>query len=267
MANLEVIPSGGALGAEIRGVDLRQPLTTAQAEQVKAAFLEHCVIYLRDQKISEEDQVRFTRHFGKPVPHVREQADRRIKEIFIISNVSEDGKPIGALGNDEIQFHSDLSYMQEPGSVSMLFAVEVPDEGGDTMWVNGYKAYEELDEELKQHAENLKAVHLHPRPQQNPPTPAVHPVFRTHPETGRKVVYVSPHLTSHIEEVSEKESRELLDRLIAHATQPRFVWRHKWRVGDLLMWDNRCTMHRRESFDNNKRRVMKRTQIFGDAPF
>ncbi|MBI2951574.1 TauD/TfdA family dioxygenase [bacterium] len=267
MSDIQIIPTGGALGAEARGLDLRQPLSPGQVNRLRAAFLDHGVLFFRDQRISEEDQVRFSRYFGDPAPHVREQPDRPIQEIFIISNVEENGKPIGALGNDEINFHSDLSYMPRPGSISMLYAVEVPESGGDTMWANCCAAYEALDEGLKGRIAGLRAIHKHPRPQQNPPIPASHPVVRTHPETGRKVLYVSPHLTSHIEGASPQEDRELLDRLIAHATQPRFVWAHKWRVGDLLMWDNRCTMHRRESFDNAQRRIMKRTQMFGDEPY
>ena len=267
MEDIQIIPTGGALGAEVRGLDLSRPLSASQVNRLRAAFLDHSVIFFRDQKISEEDQVRFSRYFGDPVPHVREQPDRPIQEIFIISNVEENGKPIGALGNDEIKFHSDLSYMQRPGSISMLYAIEVPESGGDTMWANCYTAYETLDEGLKERIAGLRAIHLHPRPQQNPPVPASHPVARTHPETGRKVLYVSPHLTSHIEGVGEAEGRALLDRLIAHGTQSRFVWTHKWRAGDLLMWDNRCTMHRRESFDNSLRRVMNRTQMFGDEPY
>ena len=135
------------------------------------------------------------------------------------------------------------------------------------MWANGYAAYDALEEGIKRRLEGLRAVHLHPRPQQNPPVPASHPVFRTHPETGRKVLYVCPDFTRRIEGIDEEESRALLDRLFSHGTEPRFVWTHKWRVGDLLMWDNRCTMHRRESFDNAQRRVMKRTQMFGDEPY
>jgi taurine dioxygenase len=267
MDDPQIVPTGGALGAEVRGVDLRQPLPAGGVNRLRAAFLDRCVLFFRDQRISEEDQVRFSRYFGDPVPHVREQPDRPIQEIFIISNVEEDGKPIGALGNDEIKFHSDLSYMPRPGSISMLYAIEVPESGGDTVWANCYATYEALDEGLKRRVAGLRAVHKHPRPQQNPPVPASHPVVRTHPETGRKVLYVSPHLTSHIEGLGEQEGRGLLDRLIAHGTQPRFAWTHRWRVGDLLMWDNRCTMHRRESFDNNQRRVMKRTQMFGDEPY
>jgi taurine dioxygenase len=267
MSDIQIIPTGGALGAEVRGLDLSRPLSAEQVNRLRAAFLDHCVLFFRDQRISEEDQVRFSRYFGNPVPHVREQADRPIQEIFIISNVQENGKPIGALGNEELQFHSDLAYMQKPGSISILYAVEVPETGGDTIWANAYASYDALDEDLKQRLAGRRAIHRHSRPQQNPPVPASHPVFRTHPETGRKVLYVSPHFTRYIEGIGEEESRELLDRLIAHGTHPRFSWRHQWRVGDLLMWDNRCTMHRRESFDDNQRRLMKRTQMFGDEPY
>ena len=264
---VQIIPTGGALGAEVWGLDLRYPLSAEIVSDLRAAFLDRCVLLFRDQQISEEDQVRFSRYFGHPVPHVREQPDRPIKEIFIISNVGENGRPIGALGYEEINFHSDLSYLHKPGSISILYAVEVPATGGDTMWANCYAAYEALDEGLKKQAAGLKAVHRHPRPQQNPLAPASHAVIRTHPETGRKVLYVNPDFTKYIEGVSEEESRELLDRLLAHATQPRFIWTHRWRVGDLVMWDNRCTMHRRESFDNSQRRIMKRTQMFGDEPY
>jgi taurine dioxygenase len=263
---MKIIPTGGALGAEVKGLDLREPLSNEIVSRLRAAFLKHHVLLFRNQWISEADHLRFSRYFGNPSPHVREQLDRPIEEIFVISNVEENGKPIGALGNDEIRFHSDLSYMQEPGTISILCAVEVTETGGDTMWVNCYAAYESLDEGLKKRVEGLTAIHRHPREQQNPPIPASHPVVRMHSETGRRALYVSPHFTRYIQGVSEEESRELLDRLIAHATQPRFVWKHHWRAGDLMMWDNRCTMHRREAFDNSERRVMKRTQVFGSGP-
>jgi len=266
VAAMQIVLTGGALGAEVRGLDLRHPLSAEMVSRLRAAFLDYCVLLFRDQQIGEEDQVRFSRYFGDPVPHVREQPDRPVKEIFVVSNVEEDGKPLGALGYEEISFHSDLSYLHQPGSISILYAVEVPPSGGETMWVNGYAAYDALAEDLKERVTRLRAVHQHPRPQQNPSVPASHPVIRTHPETGRKVLYVNPQFTKSIEGLSEGESRELLDRLMAHATEPRFIWTHRWRAGDLVMWDNRCTMHRREAFDNRQRRVMKRTQMLGDPP-
>jgi taurine dioxygenase len=261
---IEIVPSGGPLAAEIRGLDLRCPLPAVSAEVVRQALWDHCVIYLRGQQITEEQQVDFTRIFGTPVEHVRRQAERRVKEIFIISNVKENGEMIGALGNDEISFHSDLSYMPKPGTISMLYAVEVPANGGNTQWANCYAAYETLDEELKRRITGLRATHRHYLEEQNPRELADHPLVRTHPHTGRKSLFVSPHFTRQILGMSEAESHELLQKLFAHVVQPRFVWTHRWRVGDLLVWDNRPTMHRRESFPPDQRRIMKRTQIFGD---
>ena len=263
MELFEVIPTGGALGAEVRGLDLRRELEADTVRTLRAAFLDHSVLFFRGQVISQRDLVRFTRYFGNPVPHVRPQPDRPIKEIFVISNVTKDGKPIGALGSEEIPFHSDLSYLPQPGTISLLYALEIPEMGGETMWANGYAAYETLDPDLKHDIDRLHAVHRHPIDALNTPEPTLHPVVRTHPETGRKVIYVSPHLTHHIADLARTESKVLLEELIAHATDARFVWKHQWRVGDLVMWDNRCTMHRRTPFDDRQRRVMWRTQIFG----
>ena len=263
MDPFEVTPTGGALGAEVTGLDLRTELDAETVRQLRAAFLDHCVLFFRGREISQRDLVRFTRYFGEPVPHVRPQPDRPIEEIFVISNVTEDGKPIGALGSEEIPFHSDLSYLPEPGTISLLYAIEIPERGGETMWANGYAAYEALDPEARSRVDGLHAVHRHPIDALNTPEPTMHPVVRTHPETGRKVIYVSPHLTSHIADMEREEGRALLDALIAHATHSRFVWKHRWQVGDLVMWDNRCTMHRRTPFDDRQRRVMWRTQVFG----
>jgi taurine dioxygenase len=260
--SFEVIPTGGALGAEIRGLDLHHELSRQTVRELRSVFLTHCVLLFRDQQISEQDHVRFTGYFGNPEPHVREQPDRPVAEIFVISNVEQDGKPIGALGYDEIRFHSDLSYMQDSGAISILYAVEIPEAGGDTMWANCYAAYEALDDKLKRTIAGLKASHRHPREQQNPLIPALHPLVRPHPETGRPVLYVSPDFIRHIDGFSEPDSADLIERLVAHATRPQFVWKHHWRPGDLIMWDNRCTMHRREPFDSRQRRVMKRTQLF-----
>ena len=263
MDPFEVTPTGGALGAEVTGLDLRTELDAETVRQLRTAFLDHCVLFFRGQEISQRDLVRFTRYFGEPVPHVRPQPARPIEEIFVISNVTEDGKPIGALGSEEIPFHSDLSYLPEPGTISLLYAIEIPERGGETMWANGYAAYEALDPEARSRVDGLHAVHRHPIDALNTPEPTMHPVVRTHPETGRKVIYVSPHLTSHIADMEREEGRALLDALIAHATHSRFVWKHRWQVGDLVMWDNRCTMHRRMPFDDRQRRVMWRTQVFG----
>ena len=259
---MQVTPTGGALGAEISGLDLANPIVEEVAEQVRQALLDHSVIFFRNQQITDHDQVRFTNCFGKPVEHVRKQPDREVKEIFMISNVKENGEPIGALGSDELDFHSDLSYMPLPGTISVMYAVEIPSVGGATQWCNCAAAYEALDGQMKQRLVGLRAVHRHPIPEQNPPEPADHPVVRSHPGTGRKSLYVSPHLTSHIVGLSVNDSRELLQTLYQHQSQPQFVWSHDWQVRDLLIWDNRPTMHRREPFPDTQRRIMKRTQVF-----
>jgi taurine dioxygenase len=264
-ADVAIVPTGGALGGEVQGIDLRRSLDAPVVARLRAALLAHGVLLFRGQHISEAEQVRFTRHFGHPEPHVRVQPDRPIAEIFVISNVLDQGRPIGALGSGELTFHSDLSYLHAPGSLSLLYAVEVPTVGGDTLWANGYAAYDALDPALRVRVEHRRAVHRHPEAAQNPPTPASHPVIRPHPVTGRRVVYVNPQFTRYIEGMPADESRAVLDRLLAHVTHPRFVWRHRWRAGDLVIWDNRCTMHRREPFDDRQRRIMKRTQIMGET--
>jgi taurine dioxygenase len=262
---MQVIPTGGPLGAEIQGIDLTHPLPEDTIQVLRQALLAHSVLLFRGQQISDEDQVRFTNYFGQAVEHVRKQLPRPVKEIFFVSNVEKDGQPIGALGNDEIPFHSDLSYLRQPGTLSIIYAVELPSTGGATRWCNCYAAYEGLDSNLKAQLKGLRAVHRHHVESQNPPELIDHPVVCTHPETGRKALYVGPHLTRYIAGFSESESRELLGTLFDHMSQERFVWTHDWEIGDLVIWDNRCTMHRREGFPSTERRIMKRTQIFNDA--
>ena len=261
---IEVISTGGALGAEVRGLDLSRELDLGLAESLRQALLEHCVLLFRDQSLSEQEQVRFTGYFGAPTEHVRKQGDRAVKEIFVISNVSESGKPIGALGSHELPFHSDLSYMPRPGTISVLYAVEVPSHGGRTSWCNGYAALDALDPFTRRRLDGARAIHRHPEEEQNPLEPADHPVVRTHPETGRRSLYVSPEFTRRILGLEEEVSTDLLGLLFAHLARPEFIWTHDWRPGDVVMWDNRPTLHRREPFPSEERRVMKRTQVFGD---
>ncbi len=266
---MEIIPTEGALGAEIRGVDVAAPLEPKQVAILRGAILEYLLIFFRDQRLTDEAQVRFSRYFGHPEPHVRQRSegDSSAREIFVVSNVSENGKPLGALGHGELTFHSDLSYLPRPGSLSIVYAVEVPLDGGDTQWANAYAAYDALPPDLRERALELKAVHRHGEDAQNPDVPASHPIVRTHPETKRRATYVSPQFTRHIEGLPREESDAVLESLLRHVTRPEFVWTHKWRPGDVVIWDNRCTMHRREPFLPSERRILKRTQMFGDAPF
>lgn len=261
---MEILPADAPLGAEIRGLDLSRPLDDDTVGRVRQALLDYCVLVFRGQRISDEDQVRFTRHFGTPVEHVRKQRDRRVREIFIISNVKENGEPIGALGNETIDFHSDLSYLPKPGTISLLYAVEIPSQGGQTQWVDCRAAYDALPPARQAQLRRLRAVHRHYVAEQNPPEPTIHPVVRRHPESGRASLYVSPHLTHHMHDMDPVQGDALLRELYQHMDQPQFIYTHQWQVDDLLIWDNRPTMHRRLAFPDDQRRVMNRTQIFGD---
>ncbi len=263
--DMVIIPTGGALGAEIRGLDLRRPLPPETVVAVRQAFLAHCVVFFRGQTLSEQQQVDFTRYFGEPVVHVQKQAAGATSEIMVVSNLKKDGRPIGALGHREIEFHSDLSYMPKPGTISMLYAVEVPKDGGATSWCNLYAAYDGLADDLKARLTGLRATHRHFIPEQNPETVVDHPVVCTHPETGRKTLYVSPYFAKTIVGMDAAAGQALLATLFAHETRPQFIWTHHWKVGDLVMWDNRATMHRREPFPDTQRRLMKRTQVFNDT--
>ena len=262
---LAVIPTGAALGAEIRGLDLSLPLPKDTVTGVRQALLDHCVVFFRGQELSDQDQVRFTNYFGKAEVHVRDMPDRPVKEILLVSNIKEDGKAIGALGDGEVNFHSDLAYMPKPGTISVLYAVEIPKSGGETRWGSGYEAYKALDNAVKDRLKGLRATHQHTDAPLNPPEITDHPVICTHPETGRKTLYVTPMFTRSIVGLDDEESNKLVEHLKVHVTRPEFIWTHEWQVGDLVMWDNRPTMHGRGHFPSDQRRLMKRTQVFNDV--
>lgn len=262
---MKTIPSDKTLGAEIIDVDVSVSLDSETVDAVYQAILDHCVIYFRNQTITQRQLVDFTNCFGVAVEHVRKQAPREIGEIFIISNVKENGEEIGALGSAELSFHSDLSYMPKPGTLSMLYAIEIPSTGGATTWCDCRAAYDALPSDLQQELVGLRAVHRHYVEEQNPPEYIDHPVVITHPDTGRKSLYVGPHLTKHIVDVPPAESERILGLLYDHLANPVFHWTHDWQVGDLVVWDNRPTMHRREPFPETERRLLWRTQIFNDV--
>jgi taurine dioxygenase len=265
LEQLVVKPSGASLGAQLEGLDLSVPLGEATVERVRKALLDHSVVYFRGQTLTGTQQVDFTRHFGKPEEHVRGTDGSRVPGIFVVSNVVENGKPIGALGSREVGFHSDLAYMARPGTLSALYALEVPPQGGTTTWCSGYAAYDALDAKMKARLDGLRATHRHVTEANNPPDVVDHPMVCTHPETGRKTLYVTPLFTRAVVGMAEPESSALLKTLCEHLLQPRFSWSHRWSVGDIVMWDNRCTMHRRDPFPDEHRRVMHRTQVYNDA--
>jgi taurine dioxygenase len=270
-----VRPLSAALGAEIVGVPLNQNVDERTFAQIRDAWHEHLVILLRDQELSEDDQVRFAEKFGPPAVIHTKQFVRNHPAVMLISNIREDGRPIGALPDGEMHFHTDQCHQERPAMASMLYAIEVPRAGGNTLFANGYKAYETLPEAIKVRIAGRKALNAYDydtaamkrgtRLAEGVPS-YLHPVVRTHPATGRKALYVNRLMTVRIEGLPEDESDELLDTLFAHQERREFVYEHVWRPGDLLMWDNRCTLHARTDFSPDERRLMRRVTILGEKP-
>lgn len=284
LQDFAIRPFDAALGAEIVGLDLNRPLSAEDFRRIHRAHLDHHVVVFRDQRITPDQQIAFSRRFGPLQIHVLHQFQlSNHPEILIVSNVLKDGKPIG-LGDAGHFWHSDLSYKEKPSLGSLLHAIELPPEGGDTLFANMHAAYEGLSDDLKQRVEGLAAEHTYLaryaelqkrspwRPNLTPEQiaqvkPVVQPVVRTHPETGRKALFVSEHFTTKIVGLSDAESRALLDELFAHSVKPEYVYRHQWREHDLVFWDNRSLLHLAAGTPDHLRRVMYRTTIEGDTPF
>ncbi len=272
---LTVRPLSPALGAEVIGVDLSQPVDDATVARLREIWHQYLVILFRDQQLSEEDEVRFAEMFGPPATIHTKQFVRSHPAVMLISNIREDGKPIGALPDGEMQFHTDQCHQERPAMASMLYAIEVPSVGGNTLFANGYTAYETLPAEIKRRIDGRQALNAYDYDtastkrgtQVADGVPScVHPVVRTHPATGRKALYVNRLMTVRIEGMPAQESDELLETLFAHQERPEFVYEHVWRPGDLLMWDNRCTLHARTDFSAGERRLMRRVTILGEKP-
>jgi len=268
-------PLSAALGAEIIGVDLSEEIDDHTFAQIRDAWHRNLVILLRGQELSEEDQVRFAEKFGPPAVIHTKQFVRNHPAVMLISNIREDGKPIGALPDGEMHFHTDQCHQERPAMASMLYALEVPSTGGNTLFANGYMAYETLPDGIKRRIEGRKALNAYDydtaamkrgtRLAEGVPS-YVHPVVRTHPATGRKALYVNRLMTVRIEGLPAQESDELLATLFDHQERREFIYEHVWRAGDLLMWDNRCTLHARTDFSPNERRLMRRVTILGEKP-
>lgn len=274
-AALQIRPLSPALGAEILGVDLRREIDDDFAVRLLEVWHQNLVILVRDQLLSEDDQVRFAERFGPPAVIHTKQFVQRHPSVMLISNIREDGRPIGALPDGEMQFHSDQCYKERPAMASMLYAIEVPSKGGNTLFANAYAAYETLPAEIKRRIEGRRALNAYDyntaatkrgtKVADDVPT-YVHPVVRTHPSTGRKALYINRLMTVRIEDMPEEEGNELLDFLFDHQEQRQFIYEHVWRVGDILMWDNRCTLHARTDFSADERRLMRRVTILGEKP-
>ncbi len=271
------------LGAEIIGLDLGKPITSATKDKIIQAYGENLLLVFRDQNLSKGAQCDFSSVFGDfEMPVNADYVGKDFPQLHVVTNLDTTGKPTAkaALQNPGNYFwHTDASYMRKPSSSTLLYSIQTPSSGGDTKFANMYTAHDALSPEMKERIGSLRAVHSWEQSRLNsgsrPATeeekskapPIAHPLVRTHPETHRKALYLGIH-TSHIEGMDIEEGRKLLAELLEHATQDRFVYRQKWRKGDLVMWDNRCLLHKAtDDFDmDNEPRVLHRTVIQGTAP-
>jgi taurine dioxygenase len=276
-SRLDVVPLSGHIGAEIRGIDLREKPDDETVQAIYQAWLDHLVIIFPGQKLSQEDLLRATTYFGengglsRPAKDRPKGFDKLLPGIMLISNIRENGEPIGALPDGEMMFHHDMIHADVPSKATLLYSVEIPSTGGNTLFASGYAAYDTLDPQIRNRLEGRKALHHYNYGSvqkgdgkgtasfgQN-----IHPVFRTNEDTGRKAVYVNRLMTVGVEGIPQDEAEPLLNAVFDHAEKPEFVYEHVWRLGDLLLWDNRCSSHARTDFPTTERRLMLRTTVKG----
>ena len=276
---LEVSPVSHGFVAQINNVEVGN-LSDAEFEEIYSAWLDHGVLRIRAQALDEDGLQRFSARFGPleeiPTGRMSVAQKAKIKNRYVtqLSNILVDGKPIGGLGNSEASWHSDMTYIQVPPPASILLAVEVPQTGGDTYFSNQYAAYDALPSDLKARVQTLNIKHdaahtsvgsLRPgfEPFDDPRDApgAIHSIIQTHDETGRKVLYLGRREWAFIPGLELQESERLLDELWSYAVLPENVWRQEWQPGDVVIWDNRCVLHRRDDFPPESRRLMKRCQV------
>src|SRR6266436_430920 len=277
---IEVIPTGRALGAEVRGIDLRTLGDAAFARLIQA-WHQYSVVLIRNQWVSDEELIAFSRRLGDldwaPIQETGRRFVEGLPEIYIVSNVKVNGEPIGSLGDGEAVWHTDMSYLDVPPKASMLYALEVPPSGGNTSFCTMYGIYEALPQMLKDRVVGLQIKHdgtynsgdyvrQGVTPTDDPLTSpgAVHPLVCTHPDTNRRMLYLGRRRNAYLVGLELADSDALLDELWSFVDRPEFAWEHVWRIGDLVLWDNRCSMHRRDDLDSSSRGVMHRTQVKGE---
>jgi taurine dioxygenase len=292
---VEVHPFAAGCGAEITGVDIREPLSTADRDAIRKAWLDNLVLRFRGAPMTDTQHMAFTRQFGElefnPAKliemkyGVNTQTDGRKSEIppeiSVISNIIENGKAIGGLGDGEAFWHTDSSFVDVPPAASLLRSLGCPppSAGGATSFLNCYSAYDDLPAETKKRIDGMTMIHAATHSsggkahkgfetvEDVSKVPGAHqPMVRTHPETGKKSLFLGRRINAYVMGLSVAESEELLDELWDHMVQPKYTWTQEWQVGDLIWWDNRCAMHRRDAFDPSARRLMHRTQLKGTRP-
>lgn len=280
---IKVEPSGSRLGADIVGVDLRRVDEQAFG-LIHRAWLEHLVLRFRGQRLDDDVLAEFSGRFGEldmaPTGRTGKPFQPERPEVTVISNIVVNGEAIGGLGAGEAEWHTDMSYNEVPPDASLLYGIEVPEGHGDTWFCDMYAAFEALPADMRERISKLSCKHDSTRnsagglragfhesyaPEEQPG--AVHPLVRTHPETGRKALFLGRRRNAYVMGMPIEEGNRLLDELWAFATRPEFTWTQTWKAGDAVLWDNRCVMHRREPFDPGLRRLMHRTQIKGTRPY
>jgi taurine dioxygenase len=280
--DIQVTPLSPACGAEISGVDLTRPLSAETVRAIRDAWNKYIVLVFRGQNVSQDDQLRFASYFGELGDRKRakthlakriEGTQQTHQKVLLVTNIKVDGVPIGAFGEGEFWFHIDSGYAPRPYRYTFLYALELPSTGGNTMFSNMYKAYEAVPAALKEKLKGRKALHIHEYNRAKQASHAGdiseiphhhHPVFITHPETGRKTLFVDRLMTVGIEGMDAAESDAIMTQLYDIGERREFIYEHVWRLGDFLMWDNRCTIHARTDFPKEERRLLRRCTVEGD---
>jgi taurine dioxygenase len=284
MDNMTVKPLSEALGAEISGINAAE-LDDATFEELRDVFHQNLVVVVKDQDLTPAQQTEFARRFGEIQYHISpEYLMKDQPEVMILSNEKQDGKFIG-LPDGGSEWHSDHSYVDQPTGYTMLQAIKVPKDGGDTEWTNLVRAYEALPDDMKSRLDGLVGIHSFNRMKnqrlsvpvrhmndpdyyKRSPPDSFHPIVRTHPHTDKKALYISPRFTIGIKDMDDSEAQPLLDELFAHIQNRDFIYHHRWSVGDLLMWDNRATIHLALlGVPEGQARRMHRTTVLGEIPF
>ena len=285
---IEIVPTDSILGADIHGIDITQPVANEDQDTLRAALAEHSVLLFRGQAVTMDAQIRFAQVFGDLGAIAdtllglgkRDYQDDEMPEcVSVISNIRQDGKSIGSLGDGECFWHTDSCFSETPPSASTLHSIEVPSRGGSTSFLDMFDAMDKLPESLHSRIDGLSIRHSQVYDSTGAKRPAfdevtdvtqapgpTHPIVRTIPETGRQVLYLGRRLSAYIPGLSIEESEDLLDALWAHTVHDSRVFSHYWGLGDLLVWDNRTTMHHREAFDPTQRRRLHKVQVAGERP-
>ena len=280
VAPISVVPMKAALGAEMKGVDLTRPLDDATVTAIRDAFDRNIVLVFRDQDLTEEQQLRAAGCFGKVAwrkrsPNGNTPGGSYDTPFMLVTNIVKNGVSLGAFGDGEMWFHHDTSYYPEPHRATLLYAVQLPSWGGNTCFSNMYKAYDNIPRKLRDRLEGRKVLQLHDYKRRErididktDISGMLHyeqPIFITHPATGKKALYISRLMSARIEGLSREESEDALNQLFDISEDPAIIYEHEWRLGDLVIWDNWCSIHARKDFPRDQDRLMRRLTIEGQA--